>query len=172
MQLARLAIGLAACSAPASPPIANQGSQTTGALAVSLERTPCFGMCPTYTVAIASDGAVQWTGTANVKALGDKRAQLDPAKLGELEATIDRVTFFALDENGDPKRPDPTCEKQGKTTECDFRDSTFCSDTSHAITVVTRGGNTHRVDNDHCKARPIDELEALIDKLAGTAAWI
>ena len=172
MQLAAAALFVVACSAPASPPIANQGSQTSRSLAVSLERTACFGRCPTYTVTIAPDGAVEWTGTANVKVTGEQRAQLEPAALVELEAGIERAKFFDLDEHGDPKQPDPVCTKSGKSGACDFRESVICSDTPHAITVVTRSGNTHRVDNDHCVARPVDELEALIDKLAGTAAWI
>ena len=38
---------------------------------VSLERTPCFGRCPSYKVALYGDGRVEWVGKANVGTVGE-----------------------------------------------------------------------------------------------------
>ncbi len=40
-------------------------------LAITLERTACFGDCPTYTATLAEDGLVEWSGIANVPLLGE-----------------------------------------------------------------------------------------------------
>jgi len=37
---------------------------------ITLERTPCFGFCPTYSVAAFADGTLVYTGIANVERLG------------------------------------------------------------------------------------------------------
>jgi hypothetical protein len=95
-----------------------------------------------------------------VQVVDEVSAKVPVADLRELVRAVEAVHFFDLDENG---------HKRGPTLSL-----SFCSDTSHAILTVTRGGQPHTVDDSHCdSADPkLLELEQLIDRVAGTRDWI
>ena len=66
------AIALAACSTPADTHTAEAASDVT----VTLERSPCFGFCPSYSVTMAADGRIEFEGRSHVqttKASGQAR---------------------------------------------------------------------------------------------------
>lgn len=143
------------------------------ALRVTLERTPCFGSCPAYTVVISGDGRVDWLGRANVLAQGRRQGRVTAAELAELSRRLDRARFFERNEYGDlPQKP--ACNTVGTTTTCSFGTSvSICSDTSHAILTVHRDKRTHTIENDHCSDRPeLDAIEDCIDRIADTEVWI
>ena len=156
---------LAACwtgpVAPADEPITTTApAKKPLSLEVTLERSPCMGMCPTYKVTIHGDGLVTWQGLANVAAMGDRSGRVSRKQLGELDRTIGAIRFFDLDDQGNLPAP--------RT----FKFS-MCTDTSHAVLTVTRGKQTHRVDDPQCgEELPIEPLELLVDRLANTRRWI
>lgn len=161
--------------APVAEPavVAKRAAPRPVRLRVELERTACFGFCPTYTVVIHGDGRVDWAGRANVLAVGHRRGRVSGAELEELSRLLDRVRFFERDEVGElPTRPE--CTTTGSTTTCSFATSaSICSDTSHTIVSVTRGMQTHTIDNDNCNELPeLEVLEDFIDRIANTGAWI
>jgi hypothetical protein len=142
-------------------------------LRVKLERTACFGTCPTYTLIIGGSGAVEWNGTSNVAAPGHRSGRVQKRDLEELSRRLDRARFFERDQFGElPKEPE--CTRTGNSTSCSFSTSvSICSDTSHTIITVVRDGEAHKIDNDHCNETPeLDELEEYIDRVAHTSAWI
>ena len=142
-------------------------------LRVKLERTGCFGNCPSYSVVIDGNGRVEWIGHQNVMATGRREGTVSRADLEELSRHIDRARFFERDEYGElPQKAE--CQTIGGTTTCAFGTSvSICSDTSHAIISVLRGVRRHQIDNDHCNDRPeLDALEEYIDQIANTGAWI
>jgi len=55
---------------------------------LTLERTPCFGMCPTYKYTIFSTGRVIYTGTKNIDNIGTYSIQLSQTQLNEIKAQI------------------------------------------------------------------------------------
>jgi Domain of unknown function (DUF6438) len=138
-------------------------------LAVTLERTECFGMCPAYRVSISRDGAVQWHGESNVAAVGDRNGRIARAQLTQIDEMIDRIGFFEYNEFGERQTP-MSCSRQNNT--CSWQSFTICSDTSHVVITVRRKGVDHRVDDARCGESKIDDLGKLIDKLAKTERWI
>jgi hypothetical protein len=153
--------------------IARRAEPPPARLRVRLERTPCFGFCPTYTVVIHGDGRVDWAGRTNVHAIGHRRGRVSRDEIAELSRMLDRARFFERNEYGElPAQPE--CTTTGSTTSCSFGTSvSICSDTSHAIISVNRGMQTHTVDNDHCAEQPeLEAVEDFIDRIANTGAWI
>lgn len=165
---------LAGCwtgAAPETP--SNTSDAPPSAFEITMERTPCLGRCPVYTVTIDGDGRVKWKGAQNVVAVGKRRSTIPQKRIREIEAKLDEIAFFKLDENGDPPDPGPQCVRTATSTSCSLsRSITICSDTPHAIITVRRRDKTHAVGNDHCEPSPLDGLEALIDDIAHTNVWI
>ena len=142
-------------------------------LEVTLERTPCFGFCPVYSVTIRGDGEIAWNGDANVAVVGRRSGHATHAQLVELDRAVAASRFFERDEYGDIPAQQANCFRTGNTTTCTFQSFTTCSDTSHSIITVHRGSETHRIDNAHCdELDPVDSLERLIDRIADDSAWI
>jgi hypothetical protein len=165
---------LAGCWTGAAPePTPPPASELPSAFEITLQRTPCLGRCPVYTVTIDGDGRVKWKGEQNVVVTGKRRATIPQRRIREIEAKLDEVKFFTLDENGEPPDPGPQCVRTATSTSCSLsRTITICSDTTRAIITVRRRDKTHRVANDHCDPSPLDALEALIDDIAHTNVWI
>ena len=165
------ALVLAACAAPApAPTIANTRTAPPPApLEVTLQRTACMGRCPTYTVTIRGDGTVLWLGDSNVAVVGAQHHAIRAADIAELEKLIERAHFDDYDQNGNRK---PHCTRVGNANQCDFSDIVICTDTSSTIITVKRGAEVHKVQDEHCRASPLDALEAEIDRISGDAAWI
>jgi hypothetical protein len=64
---------------------------------VSLERGPCFGTCPAYSLTVAADGSVLFNGQYFVVAEGNHSATLSPAELAELHLAIVAADFLHLE---------------------------------------------------------------------------
>jgi uncharacterized protein DUF6438 len=142
-------------------------------LEISLERTPCFGTCPVYKLAIRDDGRVDWLGREHVAQVGARTRRIARADLDALDRDLEAARFFDRDLFGRVPQ-EPSCVTQGSTRSCTFTSDTICSDTSITILIVRRGRQLQRVHNEHCSdADPaLDELERRILERAGAAAWI
>lgn len=145
---------------PASAPQVPQPPRHP-ALRVTMERTPCLGMCQVYKVEIEGDG------TMRVHVGGSTRvSRVSRARLRELERKIDEVGFFELDDQGHVPAQ-MQCLQNGSTTTCTVHSISFCSDTSHAIITVKRGTRVHTVDDAHCSDdHELLGLEDAIDAIA------
>ncbi|MDQ3336261.1 MAG: DUF6438 domain-containing protein [Myxococcota bacterium] len=170
---------LAGCwtgSASTTAPATNQTDEPTvpSAFEITMERTACFGTCPIYKVSIDGDGRVRWHGEQYVVAIGERRATVPPKRIAEIRRMLDTVQFWKRDARGDLADPQPECVRTGNSTSCSLsKNITICSDTSSAI-ITVRANRTekHTVTNDHCDESPLEELEAMIDDIARTSAWI
>jgi Domain of unknown function (DUF6438) len=74
---------------------------TSDALFFSLERTPCFGKCPAYTVTIDKLGKATWVGRSNAERMGTWSAPVDPATMEKLLLHAKNVGFFAFEDKYD-----------------------------------------------------------------------
>ncbi|NBW06904.1 MAG: hypothetical protein EBR82_02630 [Caulobacteraceae bacterium] len=74
-------------------------SWTGKTVAITLERTSCFGTCPAYVVVIHGDGAVDYCGRAFVKATGWRRSRIEPAKVEALLRQFRDADFFSLNDS-------------------------------------------------------------------------
>ena len=156
-----LALATAACSArepaPAATPAAS--SAELGGPAVTLERTPCFGTCPVYTVAISRSGVVRFTGKHHVLRTGEATATIPSARVDSLLAELAAGGYF---EFADAYVMDsPAC-------------GMYATDSPTVITSATRDGLTKTIRHDRgCSAAPpeLSRLEQRIDEVAGTGRW-
>ena len=125
---------------------------------IVLERTPCFGACPVYTLTVHSSGVVEFVGTNNVKAKGPQTGKISAASFAKLVKKIEEIDFFNLRARYDGKNPDGT----GSTV----------TDLPTRKTTVTRGDETKTVE-DYFRGPPgLVELELLIDELANSGKWV
>ncbi len=128
---------------------------------VTLERTICFGTCPSYTVAILEDGTVRYQGRRFVATEGAATAEISPDSLARLVDAFRAIDYFALRSSyvsGDP------CEGQW-------------TDLPTAVTSLRLDGRRKQVTHYHgCrgfeKKEALTALENKIDAVAGTARWV
>ena len=52
--------------------------ETNANVAITLERTACFGTCPVYQVSIFEDGTVMYNGENFVDVTGEQTSSIDP----------------------------------------------------------------------------------------------
>lgn len=141
--LAVLLLGVAVTSA--------QGSQA--AVAITLERTACFGTCPMYTVTILEDGTVLYNGERFVDVTGEQTSQIDPERVALMVEAFADAGYFDWDE-----------EYTSQTV----------TDLPSTITSVTRNGETHRIvryAGDQSAPLALAYLEVWVDYMANTGMW-
>jgi hypothetical protein len=160
-KLALAATVLAACSrrepAPAAVPAGEPAAADTPA--ITLERTPCFGTCPVYTVAISRSGAVRFTGKHHVTQTGQATDTIPPARVESLLAELDSAGYFGFADNY--VMDSPAC-------------GMYATDSPTIITSVTRASKTKTIRHDRgCSAAPpeLSQLEQRIDEVAETGKW-
>ena len=129
--------------------------------AIVLERTPCFGFCPAYTVAAYADGRVVWTGMSNVQAAGTAEWQVAPAVVAGLVRQAAEASHAAF-----PKRltSGDACPE-------------FVTDQPGAITTVRTASGAHTVTHNlGCSGfrgeAALTAFEQAIDRDLGTAARV
>src|SRR5688572_4729968 len=61
---------------------------------LTLERTVCFGACPTYTVTIYEDGTVVYEGESSVAVEGRQTTQIDPEMVETLVEGFEATGYF------------------------------------------------------------------------------
>ncbi len=154
--LLALALALVGCGGGDNP---NGGGDNTDTLApvetITLERQPCFGFCPVYTVTLHADGRVEYDGTQNVEATGAQTANVDPATVQALADQMTAAGYF------------------------DWEDEYAEMDVTDMATVITSitlsDGTTKRIRHyygDDNAPAALTELEGQIDLAAGVAQWV
>ena len=118
---------------------------------VQLQRTTCFGSCPSYTVQIRADGQVTWKGDGSVKIPGTAIAPIKPSDARALIERFRTADFWRL------------CGSY----------SASISDGPTVITTVHLG-DREKLVSDYFNTAPawLQTLESEIDALADTHRWI
>ncbi|MBN8679548.1 MAG: hypothetical protein J0M29_15065 [Chitinophagales bacterium] len=62
------------------------------------KKTACMGKCPTYTVTIFANGAIQWEGIAYTQPLGKKNGKISPDMLEALREKARSIGFLQLND--------------------------------------------------------------------------
>jgi hypothetical protein len=78
-------------------------SEADTVLLASIERTPCFGKCPTYKTTVYQSGYVVYEGKQNVKNIGLFSTRLDKSKVNDIKDFIEKNKI--LDMNDEYKNP-------------------------------------------------------------------
>ncbi len=146
-----LAILLAGLLASCAPGAADQAPVEL----ITLERAPCFGTCPVYTLSIHGDGTVEYNGLDFVEVTGPQTATIDPAAVQALGDAMAEAGYF------------------------DWQDAYLdyqVTDLPYATSSVTLSdGTTKRIEHyygDSSAPEALTELETLIDETANTQQWI
>ena len=89
--LAFLILAPATCQGP-SPPIPTD-------FRITLDRGPCFGTCPVYSLTVFADGTAVYHGKHFVDVEGQQTASLTAQQTKELVDAVISADFFALADN-------------------------------------------------------------------------
>ena len=120
---------------------------------ISLQRTPCFGSCPAYSISVDGDGNIHYFGEYFVPVLGDQFSRISSETVQQLLRAFERVDFFSLE-----------------TTYI----NTNATDMPSAIITLNVDGVAKRVEHyygDQSAPKKLLDLENEIDRLLNTAQW-
>lgn len=81
------------------------GSQTDSVF-FSLQRTPCFGKCPAYSVTIMADGSANYTGRSNAPREGEFTGRVEKATMQALFDRASSIDFFDFQDKYDAQVTD------------------------------------------------------------------
>ena len=155
-----LALGVAACAPrTAAAPADQQLSDAAAGPAISLERTPCFGGCPVYTISVSPSGQVTYEGKANVRDLGTATGQVPKQRVDALLVELERAGYFGFASRY--ALSEPTCGR-------------YVTDLPSVISSATLGARTKRIEHDYgCGRAPaaLAVLENRIDEVLGSGQW-
>ena len=65
-------------------------------IAISIERTMCYGTCPAYSVTMREDGTVTYSGQQHTRVGGDRTWKIDPAAVRALAKEMEGKGYFEL----------------------------------------------------------------------------
>jgi hypothetical protein len=147
-----------ACNRNAQPSAAATGSDST--LVVAMERGPCYGFCPVYSVELYESGRVTFTGTRNVRIVGTASDTIERAAVDSLKRLIAATGFAEFDT-------------------AYVLDSPGCGAYATDLPVITVkamvGTSLKTVRHElGCQGGPaaIQQLAAKIDTVTRTATWV
>jgi acetamidase/formamidase len=129
---------------------------------ITMERTVCFGSCPSYKVTIAQDGLVTFEGRQFVKTKGTTTARINPEDFKKLVNEFEKIKYFSLDDRYEPGSPG--CPNAA-------------TDSPSARTSIRMNGRSKSVSHYYgCRdsevLRALTTLERKVDEIAGTEKWI
>jgi hypothetical protein len=144
----------------AAPPDTSQAqTDAPRTKAIVLERSPCFGGCAVYTVAVSPDGEVTYEGRAHVRRLDTASARIPRQRVDSLLNELDRAGYFTFANQYVPS--EPACGR-------------YATDSPSAKTTVTYRGRTKTITHDYgCGSAPgtLVVLEQRIDEVLGSGRW-
>lgn len=153
-----LPIVAGACRRNAQPAAAAPGSDTT--LVVALERGPCYGFCPEYSVELFESGRVNFTGLKNVTVVGAAADTISEAAMDSLKLLVSESGFAGLDTAY--VLDSPGCGQ-------------YVTDLPVIVLRARVGSSVKTVRHElGCRGAPrmIESLAARVDSVTGTATWI
>ncbi|MEK6304520.1 MAG: DUF6438 domain-containing protein [Acidobacteriota bacterium] len=140
-------------------PAAQQVPQDT---LITLERTVCYGTCPSYKLTISADGAVVFEGRRFVKKIGTVQSTISQEQLRKLIDRFEKINYFQL--RSRYEQPTDGCTE-------------LVTDHPSANTSIRINGKSKSVRHYYgCTGiEVLDELtklEQAIDDAVDTAQWI
>lgn len=133
-------------------------------LLITLERGPCMGRCPQYTVVISADGKVEFDGKSDTNVTGKASGKISENDLKGLVAAFEKINYFDLKE----RYTDDACPE-------------VATDMSSATTSLQLNGKQKTIFHYHgCETKDTHEsyppglnlLENEIDEIAKTDRWV
>jgi signal transduction histidine kinase len=130
--------------------------QNASTVLITLERTPCFGSCPSYKLTIRGDGSVVYQGQSNVAVEGRHEAAISQEKVQELLAEFERVDYYSFkNEYHDP-----------------FASITDFPTTITSLTLDGRRKTVRHYHGDMSAPGELTALEFKIDEITNSEQWV
>ena len=133
---------------------------------IGLERTVCFGTCPSYTLRIFGDGRVVYEGRKYVRVEGKQESTIDKSHVLNILHELYRVYFF--DMQGHYEYPEGITESDGIVR----RSLGKITDLPTQIVKVRIGAYEKQVSHYYGGPPELIELIDLIDLESGSEQWI
>jgi len=129
---------------------------------ITLERTRCYGFCPSYVLKISATGKVTYEGRASVKLVGQAESSISQEKLRELILAFEKINYFEL--RASYETPNDGCKD-------------WVTDGPTAITSLTINGRSKSVRHySGCRGiavlAELEKLEQAIDDAANSQQWM
>jgi hypothetical protein len=127
---------------------------------VTMQRLPCFGTCPMYTVEVDAGGAVAFTGERFVATMGRATRTIPARDAAALLQHLSDAGFLALAERY-------THESKA----C----GSYHTDAPRVIMTLVLNGRSKTVEHDYgCADAPaaLRTMQERVDSVAGVAAWV
>jgi hypothetical protein len=131
-------------------PATSTDEPTERTLFAGIERTPCFGRCPTYNMKIYSDGFVEFNGTRDVDMIGLYTTTITQEQMDAILQQANNITFFTYE---------------------DVYDDGMITDLPSTTTTVSADGKTKSVMRRHGYPKRLLLLEQLIEDLIKSERW-
>lgn len=110
---------------------------------LKMQRTPCYGKCPNYTVEISNNGKVNYFGKMFVDYEGQHYSTISSADVDLIKAKINEVNFFELKDKYDSP----------------------ATDLPSTIFEVTLNNQFKKITNRHNGPPELKDLEKLIEEI-------
>lgn len=82
-------------------------------LFIKMEKTPCYGPCPSYVIEIFKDGLVSFEGKRFVELIGKYKSTLSTEDIETIKNKVLEVNYFELEDTYDSPATDiPSCITQ------------------------------------------------------------
>ena len=117
---------------------------------ITIERTPCFGMCPEYKVTMKDDGTVTYSGRQYVRVAGERTWQIDPAAVRALAREMAAAGYFELQD-----------EYTSRIT-----------DNPTTRTSLTIGSRSKRISDYISGPQTLKDIEKRIDEVSGAKKFV
>lgn len=134
---------------------------------MTLERTVCYGTCPSYTVTVRGDGSVNYQGERFVAVEGARHRQIAQSAVIELLRQYYVLDFFSL-RSAYVEGRDITVQTDGTVRET----RAYVTDLPTVFVTLQLGSYTKRVQAYFQAPDAIYTLAKAIDDTAGTAEWV
>ncbi|HEX6694650.1 MAG TPA: DUF6438 domain-containing protein [Longimicrobiales bacterium] len=128
---------------------------------ITIERTPCFGTCPVYTLSLTGEGVVTFNGTRFTRVTGLAVDTVAADSVAVLLDEIQAAGYFTMKENYTPSQPDA----------CGM----YHTDAPSVTTAVKTNTQSKQIVNYHgCNGAPaaLRAVEDAIDRVANTKQWL
>jgi hypothetical protein len=129
-------------------------SGSSDGVAITLERLPCFGICPVYKLVIRANHSVEYEGKGFVKLKGAAQARLTPEEFQRIVGAFEKARFSSLE---------------------DAYDKRDLSDQATTVLSYSTGSQRKTVRHYHGDAsapEALSRLEREIEVIVGVERWI
>lgn len=155
--------GIAAACGPAQngrTDSVNPASVISADSRITMQRMPCFGTCPVYTVDVTADGLVTFEGERFVETTGTSTATIEAAAAAGLMRDLVANGFFDLADR---------YTQDAKVC------GSYHTDAPRVKLTLRTGGREKTVEHDYgCSDVPpqLRVMQEQVDSVAGVARWV